>query len=247
MASALVTPADVSEIIITAISNICSNVGLNAEKFRLSRSSNKLYWNAQCGIIGRVQFNIQYSLIEENLTEALKMISTIIAFTDLLTKEENRRFTENIMRAHTEFRSPCYFRICSPPSSNTLAFEPEQSVATYIPLEMGNFYGLHTYQTIYVNYTFDPDTGVYSWVIPDTPEIPVQISLNQDEMTGMLMTEPDTLNPPQFLRGTPSGYGPVHLPESARVGLERGFSSGIPVNVATQMIEDSLTPYRSVS
>jgi len=239
--------SDASDIIISGISNICSKAGLNAEKFRLNRSSNKLCWNAECGIIGKVKFNIQYSLLEENLTEGLKMVSTIIAFTDLLTKEENRRFTENIMRAHMEYRSPCYFRICYPPSSNTLASEPEQSVATYVPLEMGNFYGLHTYLTIYVNYTFNPDTGEYSWVIPDTPEVPVGIRLNHDEMTGMLMTEADTLNPPEFLRGAPSGYGPVHLPESARVGLERGFSSGIPVNVATQIIEDSLTPYRSTS
>jgi hypothetical protein len=229
-------PATISDIIVTGISNICSKVGLNAKNFRLSDKSNKLYWNASCGIIGPVLFHIQYNLLEENLTKGLEMVSVIIAFTDLLTKEENRRFTENIMRAHYENRSPSYFNLSA----------SSEAVVTYVPMNRGNFYGFHSYDTIYVNYTFNGETGEYSWVIPDTPEVPVEIRLNNDEMTG---------SPPDLTRGITSAYAPVHLPDSvlsytstaARVGLERGFSSGIPVSVASQTIEDSLTPYRAVN
>jgi hypothetical protein len=244
------TSLTINEIIITGISNICSKSGLNAEKFRLSPHSNKLYWNAVCGIIGKVQFNIQYDILQENLEKGLQLVSTIIAFTDLLRKEENHRFTENIMRAHNECRSPCYFNI---PPSFVMEDETDSSraVMTYIPLTRSNFYGLHSYLAIQVQYTSNPETGEYTWVIPDTPEVPVEVRLNRDEMTGMLFNPNDTLQPPEYARGITAGYAPIHLTESPstaqRVGLERGFSSGIPVSVATQTIEDSLTPYRAVN
>ena len=250
------TSTTISDIIITGISNICSKAGLNAHNFRLSYKSKKLYWSASCGIIGPVMFNIQYNLLEENLTNGLQMVSTIIAFTDLLTKEENRRFTENIMRAHHECRSPCYFNLTNSSVHGVGELE-RQSVITYIPIERSNFYGFNTYVTICVNYTFNVETGEYFWVIPDTPEVPVEIRLNHDEMTGTLMTMPDenNLRVPEYDRGTTGGYAPVYLPESvlsspstaARVGLERGYSTGIPVSVASQTIEDSLTPYRVVN
>lgn len=259
MASADITvakpdPTIINNIIITGITNICSKYGLNAKKFRLDRALNRLYWNASCGIIGAVQFHINYTLLEEDLTDGLKMVSAIIAFTDLLTKEENHRFTENIMRAHTECRSPCYFNLMSSFGSDSNE-RGSQSVITYVPMNRSNFYGFHSYTTIYVNFTVNPETGEYTWVIPDTPEVPVEIRLNNDEMTGTLMPEDDILRPPEYDRGTTGGYAPVYLPESAlaspstaaRVGLERGYSSGIPVSVASQAIEDSLTPYRPVN
>ena len=235
-------PATISDIIVTGISNICNKAGLNAHNFRLNETSKKLYWNASCGIIGSVLFHIQYNILEENLTKGLQMVSAIVAFTDLLTKEDNHRFTENIMRAHRENRSPCYFHLSS--SSDV--------IITYVPVNDPNFYGFNTYDTIRVNYTFNSETGEYSWVIPDTPQVPVEIRLNNDEMTGTMFTP---YRPLELTRDITSGYSAVQLPETdlmyestaVRLGMTRGLSSGIPVSVASQEIEDTLTPYRAVN
>lgn len=224
---------DIQNIIITSISDICTKAGLNAANFMIRR--NKLYWSSSCGIIGNIQFNISYSIINENLEEGLKMVSTMIAFTDLITKEENHNFTKNIMKAHLEFRSPAYFSLM--PTKDTMI--------TYIPINSSNYFGLRSYYTIEINYTFNPDTGRYDWKIPDIIEIPTQVELNNDEMTG---TEPNLNNiniPPSFERGITAGYRAVSISGDTEtlspIGLGRSYSEGVPITITTKQILRSLS------
>lgn len=199
--------------IVQSIQQVCEKYSLNCSN--ICNSYDTVRWSSVIEPLGgRVQFLIPFRYFESSLENGIENVSILVAFADLISKEENKGMAENMIRAK-RIGAPYYYTARPIDKAVRMFLPPISSLS------------VNTYSTLDISYTRDDTTGEYTWTIPDTESLYRQI-MNDSPVLDVL--EPDSVH----LR--------IEREISAYTGLENRQSSGIPVMEATQSARELSIP-----
>jgi hypothetical protein len=142
---------DLLDAIVRSIQEVSSAKGLNAENIR--KRHDRIVWTSRLGILGSVKYTVPLREFERSLEKGMRYVSILIAFADLITKEENKGMIDNIKEAGRRGARTYY----------SIVPTNEPFVNMTIPLGTG-------YTTMKVQYE-EREDGEYEWTIPEYAEL----------------------------------------------------------------------------
>lgn len=145
---------DLENAIVRSITEICEEKGLNATNF--VNDGESIRWDSTLGILGQTQYRVQFSKFKESLESGMRNVSILIAFAELITKEENKGMIDNIKEANNR-GAQTYFYMSSF-KKNTMKMS--------VPMADRS----RGFSTIPIKYTQIED-GKYEWTIPESVEL----------------------------------------------------------------------------
>jgi hypothetical protein len=145
----------VNEAIVKSIQEVCQKYSLNCSN--ISNSNGVLQWKSTIAPFGgKVRFQVPFHHFESALEHGMQHVSVLVAFADLIAKDENKGMVENMLRAW-RMGAPYYYTTMS----------NNHSVRMFLPSSRPSVC-MSLISTLDISYTRDDATGDYIWTIPDS-------------------------------------------------------------------------------
>lgn len=162
---------DIEDAIVRSVAETCKEKNLHATN--IVNDGENIRWSSTLGILGTVHYYVSFSRFQENLECGMRVVSILIAFADLITKERNKGMIDNIKEA-TNRGSRTYFYISS---SDT------DTIKMFIPTADSS----RGFTSVPIKFTQSED-GEYVWTIPESAELFVSLN-NHEGIGGMTPAE----------------------------------------------------------
>lgn len=145
---------ELQDAIVRAISEFTDEKGLKISSIK--REGINICWNSQLGALGLSIYRVPFSSFEKNIEDGMRYVSILIAFTELITKIENKGMIDNIVEAKRR-GSRTYFQ---------LSTEVDNTMDMYVPKPSSS------YECTVIPIHFDEiSDGEYKWDIPNNAEV----------------------------------------------------------------------------
>ena len=145
---------ELQDAIVRAISEFTDDKGLKISNIK--REGINICWNSQLGALGSSIYRVPFSSFEKSIEDGMRYVSILIAFTELITKIENKGMIDNIVEAKRR-GSRTYFQ---------LSTEVDNMMNMYVPKLASS------YECTVIPIHFDEiSDGEYKWDIPNNAEV----------------------------------------------------------------------------
>lgn len=169
----MATSVPLEHAIVQSIQEISEKYSLNCSNIRTEFE--KIVWNSDIESLGGiVQFSIPRAPFEKSLEEGMENVSILVAFAELISKDENQGMSTNMKRAR-QLGAPYYYTV-----------NPTHTVVQ-IYLPSNSYLALEPFKTLNISFTRDDTTGEYTWTIPDLEEVYCDISGSIPDFTSVDM------------------------------------------------------------